>query len=105
MTGVWNICIAGESEMKVMEMPASDPSSAARGVIRRTIGAKKPPAMSTKLCTHTQVRPASQAWIGSCVLPRIGAMITKVTTNMCGTLMPEGRAQTHVAAASLFASR
>ena len=41
-------------------MPASDPSRAARGVILRMTGAMKPPAISTKLCTNTQVRPASQ---------------------------------------------
>jgi hypothetical protein len=35
--------------MKVMEMPASDPSSAARGVILRITGAMNPPAISTKL--------------------------------------------------------
>ncbi len=47
--------------MKVIEMPASEPSSAARGVIWRMMGAMKPPAISTKLCTNTQVSPASQA--------------------------------------------
>ena len=77
-------------------MPASEPSSAARGVILRITGAMKPPAISTKLWTKTQVRPASHAWIGSLVLSRIGSMTTKVTTNMCGTLMPDGRAQTSV---------
>ena len=54
-------------EMKVMEMPASEPNSAARGVILRITGAMKPPAISTKLCTNTQVRPASQACTGSLV--------------------------------------
>ena len=77
-------------------MPASEPSSAARGVIFRIHGAMKPPAISTKLCTNTQVRPASQACTGSLVLSRIGSMTTNVTTNMCGTLMPDGRAQTSV---------
>ena len=64
----------------------------------------KPPAISTKLCTNTQVRPASQAWIGSLVSSRIGSMTTKVTTNMCGTLMPDGSAQTSVRPV-FFASR
>ena len=36
----------------------------------------------------------SQPLIGSPVMLAIGSMITKVTTNMCGTLMPEGSAQT-----------
>jgi len=45
-------------EMKVSEMPASEPSRAARGVMRRMTGAMNPPAISTKLCTKTQVRPA-----------------------------------------------
>ena len=35
ITGVVNICAAGLMEMKVIEMPASEPSSAARGVILR----------------------------------------------------------------------
>jgi len=56
----------------------------------------KPPIINTKLCTKTQVRPASQAWTGSLVTPRIGSMTTKVTTNMCGTLVPDGKAVTSV---------
>ncbi len=38
--GVMNISSAGFMEMKVMETPASAPSSAALGVMRRTIGAR-----------------------------------------------------------------
>ena len=49
ITGVVNICAAGLIEMKVIEMPASDPSSAARGVILRISGPMKPPTISTKL--------------------------------------------------------
>ena len=94
ISGVSNTSRPGRIEMKVIEMPASEPSSAARGVILRMTGAMKPPTISTKLCTNTQVRPASQAWTGSLVLPRIGSITTKVTTNICGTLMPEGSAQT-----------
>src|SRR5580658_5562383 len=56
----------------------------------------EPATISTKLCTNTQVRPASQAWTGSLVFIRIGSITTKVTTNMCGTLTPDGRAQTSV---------
>jgi len=96
ISGVSNTSRPGRIEMKVIEMPASEPSSAARGVMRRTTGAMKPPAISTKLCTNTQVKPASHACTGSLVLSRIGSMTTKVTTNMCGTLMPEGKAQTSV---------
>ena len=83
-------------EMKVIEMPASEPSRAARGVIFRMYGPMKPPAIRTKLWMNTQVRPASQAWIGSLVASLIGSITTKVTTNICGTLMPEGSAQTSV---------
>ena len=45
---------------------------------------------------NTQVSPASQPLIGSPVLAAIGSMITNVTMNMCGTLMPEGSAHTSV---------
>ena len=81
-------------EMKVIDTPASVPSRAARGVILRTIGAMKPPIIRMKLWKNTQVSPASQPLIGSWVFSAIGSMITKVTMNMCGTLMPEGSAQT-----------
>ena len=53
---------------------------------------------------NTQVSPASQPLIGSPVLSAIGSMITKVTMNMCGTLMPEGSAQTSLRPV-FFASR
>jgi hypothetical protein len=61
ISGVSNTSRPGRTEMKVIEMPASEPSSAARGVMRRTTGAMKPPAISTKLWTNTQVSPASHA--------------------------------------------
>ncbi len=54
----------------------------------------KPPTIRMKLWKNTQTRPASQPRIGSPVIVAMGSMITKVTTNMCGTLMPEGSAQT-----------
>ena len=92
--GVMYISSVGRIEMKAMETPARAPSSAARGVILRTMGATKPPAISTKLWMNTQVSPASQPLTGSPVLALIGSMITNTTTNMCGTLMPEGSAQT-----------
>ena len=81
-------------EMKATDTPASVPSSAARGVILRMKGAMKPPIIRMKLWKNTQTSPASQALMGSPVLARIGSMITNVTTNMCGTLTPEGSAHT-----------
>ena len=101
MIGVIAIWAPGRMEMKVIEMPAREPSRAARGVILRIQGATKPPPISTKLCTNTQVRPASQACTGFLVVIRIGSMTTNTTTNMWGTLMPEGRAQTSVRPVSL----
>ena len=94
MTGVMYMSNAGRSEMKAIDTPAKAPSSAARGVTLRTIGATKPPTISTKLWTNTQVSPASQPFKGSPVLDAIGNMMTNTTTNMCGTLMPEGSAHT-----------
>src|SRR6185369_10984027 len=94
ITGVVNVCIAGDSEMNVIEIPASEPSNAARGVILRTNGAANPPTISTKLCTNTHVRPACHASTGLPVFARIGSITTNVTTNMCGTLMPDGKAHT-----------
>src|ERR1041384_5101464 len=38
--------------------------------------------------------PASQPLMGLPVLDAMGSMITNTTTNMCGTLIPEGRAHT-----------
>ena len=77
-----------------METPASAPSSAARGVILRIHGAMKPPIISTKLWMNTHASPASQPLIGSPVFRLIGSMITKITMNMWGTLVPEGSAHT-----------
>jgi hypothetical protein len=68
----------------------------ARGVIFRMKGAKNPPIIRIKLWKNTQTRPADQPFRGSPVLMVIGSMITKVTMNMCGTLTPEGSAQTSV---------
>ena len=104
ITGVMYISSAGRIEMKVIDTPASVPSSAARGVILRMIGAMKPPIIRMKLWKNTQTNPASQPWIGSWVASVIGSMITKVTMNMCGTLMPEGSAQTSLRPV-LFARR
>ena len=85
---------AGRIEMKVMDTPASVPSRAARGVTWRMNGAMKPPIIRMKLWKNTQTSPACQPLTGSPVLSAIGSMITKVTMNMWGTLIPEGSAQT-----------
>src|SRR5229473_7643518 len=94
--GVMYISSAGRIEMNVTDTPASVPSSAARGVIFRIIGAMNPPIIRMKLWKNTQTRPADQPFIGSPVLIVTGNMMTKVTMNMCGTLTPEGSAQTSV---------
>jgi hypothetical protein len=94
ITGVMNISKAGRIEMNAMDTPASVPSNAARGVILRTTGAMKPPTIRMKLWKKTQTSPASQPLIGSPVRAMIGSIMTKITTNICGTLMPDGRAQT-----------
>src|SRR6266700_7943107 len=96
ITGVMNISSAGRIEMNVMETPASAPSNAARGVTLRMYGAMNPPIIRMKLWKNTQTSPADQPLSGSPVLMVIGSMITKVTMNMCGTLTPDGSAQTSV---------
>ena len=108
ITGVMYISSAGRIEMKVIETPASVPSSAARGVILRMYGAMKPPIIRMKLWKNTHTSPADQPLSGSPVLSVIGSMMTNVTTNMCGTLTPEGSAQTSerpVFCASRYASQ
>ncbi len=95
-TGVMNISSAGRIEMNAIDTPARVPRSAARGVTLRMKGARNPPAMRTKLWMKTHVSPASQPFTGSPVLIAIGSMMTNTTTNMCGTLIPEGSAHTSV---------
>ena len=58
MTGASMISNAGRIEMKVIEMPAKVPSSAALGVNRRTCGAMKAPAKSTRPSINTHASPA-----------------------------------------------
>ena len=94
IAGVRKISIAGRIEMNATETPASVPRRAARGVTLRMKGATKPPSIRMKLWKNTQTRPASHPLIGSPVLVAMGSMMTKVTTNICGTLIPEGSAQT-----------
>jgi hypothetical protein len=59
---------AGRIEMKAMEIPASAPSMAARGVYLRTVGPMKAPSVTMMPMMKAQARPASQAAIGSWVL-------------------------------------
>ena len=83
-----HICAAGRMEMKVSEIPASVPSSAARGVNLRTVGPMKAPTRMISPMMNAQASPASQALIALCVFRYVGSMITSVTMNMCGTLGP-----------------
>jgi len=99
-----NISSAGRIEMKVIDTPANVPSRAARGVIFRIYGAMNPPIIRMKLWKKTQTSPACHPLIGSPVLSEIGYIITNVTTNMCGSLTPEGSAQTSLRPVR-FASR
>src|SRR5215471_6761556 len=85
---------AGRIEINVIETNASVPSRAACGVICRMNGAMNPQDINTKLWTNTQVSPASHPFTGSPVFVAMGSMITNVTTNMCGTLTPDGSAHT-----------
>ena len=82
---IWN---AGRSEMKAIEMPASVPSIAARGVCARIHGPTKIPASTMTPMMKAQARPACQASTGSLVFRYTGSMITNTTMNMCGTLGP-----------------
>ena len=61
---LWN---AGRIEMNAIEMPASAPSIAARGVYLRTVGPTNAPSRMMTPMTKAQASPASQASIGSCV--------------------------------------
>lgn len=96
-----NISMAGRKEMKATDTPAKVPSKAARGVILRISGAMKPPSMRSKPWMNTQASPASQPLTGSPVMLAMGSMITKTTTNMWGTLTPEGSAHTSLRPVSL----
>ena len=66
-------------EMNVIEIPASVPSIAARGVNFRTVGPMNAPSRTITPTMNAQASPAIQASSG--VPPRrtIGSMITKVT--------------------------
>ncbi len=91
--------------MKVMETPASVPSSAARGVILRMMRRDEAAGHQHEALDEDPGQsPASHPSIGSPVFVAMGSMMTNVTMNMCGTLMPEGSAQTSVRPV-FFASR
>ncbi len=92
--GVSHIWNAGRIEMNAIEMPASVPSIAARGVIARIAGPTNAPSSTMTPMMKHQARPACQARIGSLVLRYIGSMIRNTTMNMCGTLGPYGIAVT-----------
>ena len=83
-----HICAAGPIEMNVIEMPASVPSSAARGVNLRIVGPTKAPMRMMIPMMKAHARPAVQAAIGSFVAMNVGSITTNVTMNMCGTLGP-----------------
>ena len=62
-----HIWAAGRIEMNVIEMPASVPSIAARGVYLRMYGPTNAPISTMTPMMNAHARPASQAWIGSLV--------------------------------------
>ena len=57
----------GSIEMKVIEMPARVPSSAARGAYLRMYGPTNAPISTITPMMNAQAMPAFQAWIGSFV--------------------------------------
>ena len=62
--------------MNVNEIPASVPSSAARGVSLRMVGPMKAPRRMIKPMMNAHASPASHALIGSWVAKNVGSMIT-----------------------------
>ena len=76
-SNIWN---AGRIEMNAIEMPASVPSIAARGVYLRIVGPTNAPIRTITPMMNAQASPACQASIGVAGPRRtIGSMITKVT--------------------------
>src|SRR5919199_111608 len=86
--GATHICAAGLIEMNVMLMPASEPSSAARGVNLRMYGPKSAPSRTMQPMMNAQANPARQAFNGSWDWSSTGSMTTNTTMNVCGTLGP-----------------
>ncbi len=101
--GVSHIWNAGRIEMNAIEMPASVPSIAARGVIARIAGPTNAPTSTMTPMMKHQARPACHAITGSLVFRYVGSMIRNTTMNMCGTLGPYGIAVTSLRP-SFFAS-
>ena len=83
--GACQICAAGRMAMNVIEIPASEPSIAARGVHRRIHGPDQRPAQHDQPMMNAQASPAIQAMTGSPVRSCTGSITTKTTMNMCGT--------------------
>ena len=71
-----------------IEMPASVPSMAARGVSLRMWGPTNAPIITMTPIMNAHARPACQACIASLVLRYTGSITTNTTMNMCGTLGP-----------------
>ena len=93
--GTSHIWKAGRMAMKVIDMPASVPSIAARGVNLRMVGPTKAPINTITPMMKAQARPACQARIAAGPSPiaaeflrKVGSMITNTTMNICGTLGP-----------------
>jgi hypothetical protein len=80
--GVSHIWNAGRIEMNAIEIPASVPSIAARGVIARIIGPTNAPASTMMPIMKHHARPACHAMIGSLVLRYVGSMIRNTTMNV-----------------------
>ncbi len=86
--GTCQLNAAGRIEMNAIEIPASAPSIAARGVYLRIVGPTKAPSRMMMPMMNAQASPACQARIGSFVFRYVGSMTRKTTMNMCGTLGP-----------------
>ena len=91
---IWN---AGRIEMKAIEMPASVPSIAARGVY---VPDRRPDEGAEQHDDADDEGPGEaglpRASTGPWSVRYTGSMITKTTMNMCGTLGPYGIAVTSV---------
>ena len=66
--GTSHIWKAGRSEMKAIDIPASVPSIAARGVSRRIVGPIKAPISTMMPMMNAQASPACHASIALFVL-------------------------------------
>ena len=80
--------------MNVIEMPASVPSIAARGVTVRIHGPMNAPISTITPMIRHHASPACHASIASLVCRYTGSITRNTTMNMCGTLGPYGIAVT-----------